>query len=162
MSLVLVLPEDPVSPTTCSGSNCSRHQEASDCRAVSVSCTSTTVASGSQPSGMRETTTTAAPLWVASAAKLLPSKRSPLRARKIQPGTIRRLSVVSPAVMARCPVTTAVPAVARMRSAGDMLVMVGRVSGCRVCGRERNDPPDCVRRSIYVRRRRPRNQWFRP
>ena len=124
MSLVLVLPEDPVSPTTSSGSSCSLHQAARLCRAARVSGTSTTVQPGAYSPSVRETTTAAAPFREASAAKQLPSKRSPHSATNTQPGAMARLSVVTPAVMARSPVATALPPVAAIRSLTVRCVMI--------------------------------------
>ena len=167
MSLVLVLPLLPVSPTTCRGSSCPRHQVARLCSAASVSSTCTTVQPGAKSPSTRDTTTAAAPFCEASAAKVLPSKRSPQSARNTQPGVMARLSVVRPAVMARSPGTTALPAVAVMRSLVLRWVMavVGGVTCCcgglPACGRARRCPPGSSRRSTCAPRQNRRNRWFR-
>ena len=55
---------------------------------------------GSVAAAGSSTTAYAAPLSSASAAKRLPSKVAPCSAKKIEPGTMRRVSVETP-VLAR-------------------------------------------------------------
>ena len=113
-SFVEVFPLDPVRPTTVSF-RLERHQEASFCRAASVSSTRMTAQEGSMP-GSTRLTTTAAAVREASGANRFPSNFSPPRAKKTACGARARLSVQTPpeATLSKGPLTSCPPMALQM------------------------------------------------
>ena len=101
ISLVLVLPLDPVTATTgLPGASSRRRARARAPRATRVSSTSK-YGNPSRGGVPRRTTAAAAPLALASARKSCASKRSPSSATNRSPGSSRRVSVEMPGYAAR-------------------------------------------------------------
>ena len=99
ISFAIVLPVEPVMPTTRAGCR-DRHHAARSWSARSASATTTCGASrtSSGSSTGRSTMAAAAPARSASATKACPSVRSPGRATKMDPGVVRRESTDAPVI----------------------------------------------------------------
>ena len=101
-SFVLVLPFDPVIPTT-GMTSCLRHQQARRCSASKVSGTTTTAVLGGALPSQYCTIATEAPPSSALEAKRSPLKFSPRRAKNAQPCRSLRVSVETPALTTTSP-----------------------------------------------------------